>query len=165
VATLLTLAAFASAFQPHGSDEDKVPLDQLPKPILDALKKQFPKAKLIEASKEVEKDKTEFEVTIKDGSITIDVTLTPDGTILGLEKELETNDLPKAVKETLEGKYPKATYETVEGIYSVKDGKEHLEHYEILVVTGDKKRFEVEVSVAGKIIKTEEKKKEKDKKE
>jgi hypothetical protein len=158
--TLLSLGAFATL----RADEDKVPLDKLPKPIVEALKKKFPKAELIEASKETEDGKTEYEVTIKDDGKKIDVTLNAEGTILGMEKEMAAKDLPKAVTETLESKYAKATYKTVEAVIKIKDGKETLEHYEVLLITADKKKVEVVVTVDGKITKTEEKKGEKEEK-
>jgi hypothetical protein len=158
--TLLSLGAFATL----RADEDKVPLDKLPKPIIEVLKKKFPKAELVEASKEIEDGKTEYEVTIKDDGKKIDVTLTAEGTILGMEKEMAAKDLPKAVTDTLESKYAKATYKTVEAVIKIKDGKETLEHYEVLLITADKKKVEVVVTVDGKITKTEEKKGDKEEK-
>lgn len=158
VAIVMSACTFTSAW---ADDDEKVPLDKLPKAVVDAVKKKFPKAKLVEASKETENGKTEYEVSIMDGGKNIDVTLTPEGTILGLEKEIAAKDLPKAVIETLESKYPKATYKTIEEVISIKDGNETFEHYEVLVVTADKKSFEVELTKDGKIKKTEEKKDEK----
>ena len=46
----------------------------------------------------------------------------------------------------------------------VTDGKEAIAYYEVLIVTGDKKTLEVEVSPEGKILKTEKKKEEKEEK-
>ena len=162
LASLLSLVAISAAW---ADDEEKVPLDKLPKAIVDAVKKKFPKAELVEASKETENGKTEYEVSIKDGGKSIDVTLTADGTITGLEKEIDAKDLPKAVIDALESKYPKATYKTVEEVIAVKKGKETLEYYEVELVTADNKTFEVEVTSNGKIKKTEEKKDEKKKDE
>ena len=68
------------------ADEEKVPLDKVPKAVIDAVKKRFPKAKLVEAAKETEGGKTEYEVTIKDGDTKIDVTLTPEGKITLIER-------------------------------------------------------------------------------
>src|SRR5437763_1126400 len=61
------------------ADEEKVPLDKLPKPVLDAVKKRFPKGELVAASKETADGKTEYEVSLKDGGKKIDATLTSDG--------------------------------------------------------------------------------------
>ena len=43
----------------------------------------------------------------------------------------------------------------------VTDGKEAIAYYEVMLVTADKKTFEVEVSPEGKILNIEEKKEEK----
>lgn len=159
----LTLAAFAILLAASASlaDEEKVPLDKLPKAVSAAVKKRFPKAEFVEAAKETEKDKTEYEVTLKEGGKKIDVMLTPDGTITVIEKEIAATDLPKAVAEALEMKYPKATYKIVEEVIKVKDGKETLAYYEALLVAADKKTYEVEVEADGKIKAAGEKKEEK----
>lgn len=143
------------------ADEEKVPLDKLPKGVLEAAKKRFPKAEVVGASKETEKDKTVYEVELKENGKTIDVTLTPEGAIVLIEQEIDAKDLPKAVTAALEKKYPKATYKIVEAVYAVKDGKEALDFYEVLVATADKKEVEVKLTAEGKITEEEEKKPEK----
>lgn len=154
LAALLTVSLFASA----RADEDKVPLDQLPKAVSQAVKKRFPKAELVDASKETEGGKTEYEVTIKNAGKKTDVTLTPDGTIVGMEKEIDVAELPQVVIDTVESKYKNAKYKKIEEIIKVKDGKESFESYEILLVTADKKTVELVVAVTAMITKTEEKK-------
>lgn len=147
------------------ADEEKLPLDKLPKAVSEAVKKRFPKAELVEAAKETSKDgdkeKVEFEVTLKDGGTKIDVMLTPDGKITLIEKEIAAKDLPKAVTDALDGKYPKATLKVVEEVIKVTDGQEALDFYEVLLVTAEKKTFEVKLTAAGKITETEEKTEEK----
>lgn len=141
--------------------EEAVPLDKLPKAVTDAVKKRFPKAEVVEAAKETEKDKTEYEVSIKDGTTKIDVTLTPEGVITLIEREIAAKDLPKAVIDALAEKYPKATFTTVEELIKVTDGKEAFDLYEVLLVTADKKTVEVKLTAAGKITETEDKTDEK----
>ncbi len=63
--------------------------------------------------------------------------------------------MPKAVAKTLEDKYPKATYKIIEEV--TKDDK--IVHYEVELVTAEKKGYEVLVDPSGKIVKEEEKKK------
>lgn len=143
------------------ADEEKVPLDKLPKPVAEAVKKRFPKLDMKEATREVTEDKrTVYEVTLKEEKKNIDVTLTPKGSIVMIEKEIERKDLPKVVADALAAKYPDATYKVCEEIIPVKDGKEKLESYEVLLETKDKKLIEVVLSPKGKITKTEEKKPE-----
>jgi hypothetical protein len=139
------------------TDEEKLPLDKVPKAVLDAVKKRFPNAQVVEAAKETEKGKTEYEVTVKDAGKKIDVTLTPEGAITMIEKEIAAKDLPKAVAEALVKKYPKAAFKRVEEVIKVANGKEALAYYEALLETADKKSVEVEVGSDGKIIRTEDK--------
>jgi hypothetical protein len=154
----LTVAALCFLGGTARADEEKVPLDKLPKAVVETVKKRFPKAELVSASKEDENGKTEYEVQIKDGGTKLDVTVTPEGTLVSIEKEITAKNLPKAVTETLDAKYPKATFKVVEEITKVKDGKDQPVYYEVLLVTADKKTFEVELAADGKILATEEKK-------
>ncbi len=156
-----TVVAFVLGTAPVRADEEKVPLEKVPKAVLEAAKKRFPKAAVIGASKETEKDKTVYEVELKDAGKTIDVTLTPEGVITTIEKQIDAKELPKAVTDALEKKYAKATFKTLEAVYSVKDGKEALDYYEVLLVTAEKKTIEVEIFADGKIKAEEEKKAEK----
>jgi len=143
------------------ADEEKVPLDKLPKVVVDAVKKRFPEAELVSAEKETEAGKTVFEVVIKDKGQSIEVTTTPEGVITEIEKKIEAKDLPKTVTGALEGKYPKATYKMIEEVIKVKDGKETLEYYEVLLVTAENKKLEVSVTSEGKFTKEEDKSKTK----
>jgi uncharacterized membrane protein YkoI len=139
------------------ADEEKIPLDKLPKAVVDAVKKHFPDADLKSAEKETEDGKTVYEVALTHKGHKMEVTVTPDGDITGIEKQLEAKDLPKAVTETLDSKYPKATLKVIEEVIKVKEGKEHLEGYEVLLVTADGKKKEVVVNAEGKVVKEEEK--------
>src|SRR5262245_14200581 len=144
------------------ADEEKVPLDKLPQAVVDAVKAKFPKAKLVSAEKETDDGKTVYEVAIKNDKQSIEVTLTPEGKIVEIEKRIAAKDLPKAVAKALEEKYPKATYKRIEEIIKVKDDKEKLEYYEVLLVTAENKKLEVAVAPDGKITKTADKSKEKE---
>ena len=160
---LLMVACAVLAFGATGAraDEEKIALDKVPKAVLESVKKRFPKAELIEAAKETDGDKVEYEVTLKDGETKYDVMFSPDGKITLIEKTIAAKDLPKAVADAVAEKYPKATYKLYEEMTKVIDGKEAIAYFEVLLVTADKKTLEVEVSPEGKILKTEEKKDEK----
>lgn len=130
--------------------EESIPLAQVPKAVIDAVKKRFPAAEMVEAAKETDGDKVEFEVSLKDAGTKIDVMLTPAGTLTLIEKTVPAKDLPKAAADVLEAKYPKATYKVVESVTKVADGKETLDFYEILLETADKKVLEVQILPDGK---------------
>jgi len=140
------------------SQEENVPLDKVPKPVLEAVKARFQDAEVSGASKETEDGKLVYEITIKHKKQNIDVTLTPEGEILMIEKEIAAKDLPEKVSKALEDKYPKATYKIVEEIIKVEKKDEKLAYYEVLLVTSEKKTLEVQVNAEGKIINEEKKK-------
>jgi hypothetical protein len=152
---VLVLVALAA---PARADEEKVPLDKAPTAVVEAAKKRFPKAEVVGVSKETENGKTVYEVELKQGGKTTDVTLTPEGVITLIEQQIDAKDLPKAVSGALEQKYPKAAYKLVEAVYAVKGGKESIDFYELLLATTDKKELEVQVLPDGKIKNEEEKK-------
>ncbi|HEY7428954.1 MAG TPA: PepSY-like domain-containing protein [Gemmataceae bacterium] len=137
--------------------EEKVPLDKVPKAALDAVKAKFKDAELVGAQKENENGKLVYEINLKHKGQTIEVTVTPDGKIVSIEKTIAAKDLPKAVAEAIESKYPKAAIKKAEEV--TEGGKTN---YEVLLVTADKKAVEVVLDPAGKILKEEKKEKKKD---
>jgi uncharacterized membrane protein YkoI len=144
------------------ADEEKVPLDKLPKAVSAAVKKRFPSAEMTGANRETEDGKTVFEVAIKDKGQKIDVSLTQEGKITDIEKTIAETDLPAKAAAALKEKYAGAKYEIVEAIIHVKDGKESLDYYEVLLVAADKKKWEVTVTADGKFPKPAEDKSKKD---
>jgi uncharacterized membrane protein YkoI len=149
---LLVLAAGTRA------DEEKVPLDKVPRPVIDAVKAKFPAGKIVGASTEKEEGSLVYEVTLKQKGRNIDVTVKPDGTIVCVEKEIKVKELPGAVRAALKSKYAGATYKMVEEV--TRDKKVS---YEVLLVTADKKTLEVVFDARGKVLKVEKKEKKESK--
>jgi Putative beta-lactamase-inhibitor-like, PepSY-like len=145
-----------------GVRADEVALDKLPKAITEALKAKFPKAEVKEAEKATEGKKTTYEVRLKEGELTIDVNLKEDGTIKDYEKQLAVKDLPKVVADALAEKFPKGKVTNAEAMYTVTDGKDKLNCYEIMVEI-DGKTIEVEILETGKLKADEKKEEKKDK--
>jgi hypothetical protein len=139
--------------------EEKVPLKDLPKAVAKAIKKHFPDAKVVGASKEKEDGKLVYEIQLKVKKQNVEATFTPEGKLISVEKEITVADLPKAVRKEMDKRYPKAKVKKVEEV--TKDKKVT---YEVLLVTSEKKTFEALFDSDGKFIKEEEKK-EKAKKE
>jgi len=142
--------------------EEKVPLDKLPKAITDAVAKRFPKAKMVSAATELEDKVKVYEVTIKEGEVTTDVTLTADGVITGFESSVAIADLPKVISDAVATKYPQGKMKSAETVTKIKDGKETMEYFEI-ILTSEGSEYEVQVLPSGKI-KAEEKKPAEEKK-
>ena len=142
--------------------EEKVPLDKLPKAVSDAVTKRFPKAKMVSAATELEDKVKVYEVTIKEGEVNTDVTLTPEGVMLGFESSVAVKDLPKVVTDTVASKYPQGKITLAETVTKVKEGKETMEYYEVIVTSGAD-TVEMQILPDGKV-KAEEKKPAEDKK-
>lgn len=131
--------------------EEKVPLDKVPKAVLKAVKAKFKDAELVGAQTEKEDDKLLYEINLKDKGQSVDVTVTPDGKIVTIEKTIAAKDLPRPVAEAIKSKYPKAEHKRVE---EIKEGEKTT--YEVLLVT-EKKTIEVVLDPEGKIVKEESK--------
>lgn len=164
--SLLTLAVLA--VRAEDDKEEKIPLGKLPKAVVDAVKAKYEGATLVSAEKEKADGKLVYEVNLKHKGHVIEVTVTPEGKIVSVEKVITVKDLPEAVADALKQKYPKATVKKVEEIS--KDDK--ITAYEVLLVTDGKKTLEVKFDPKGKVLevetkgeKKEEKKEEKDKKD
>ncbi len=143
-------------------DEEKAPHIELPKAVLDAIKARFPNGKLTGTKKEVEDGETEYEVTLEDKGRKFEVTLTAEGVITDIEKEIAAKELPETVAKALEAKYPKAVYKTIKEIIEVEKKEETVTGYEVLLVTADKKKVAVDVDPDGEITKEEDKSKDDD---
>jgi hypothetical protein len=156
----VALAAFVLAV-PAARAEDKK--DEIPKKVMDTLKAKFPKAEIRKWTKEKENDKVIYDIEFKQGTQNFEADIFEDGSIQNWEKAIEAKDLPKAVRDAVDKKYPKATLKEVMEVNEVKDGKDKLEGYEIVLETADKKEVEVMVAPDGKILEdsSDEKKDEK----
>jgi hypothetical protein len=143
------------------AEESTVPLDKLPKAVIESIKKKFPTAELVEATEEKEDGELEYEVTVKVAGKKIDVTVEADGKIEGYEKEIAINELPAAVTATLEKTYPKATKKSAEAVFEIEDGKDELEFYEVQLETADKKMVEAKIKADGTLIADKDQKEEK----
>jgi hypothetical protein len=153
MALLISTAAVAAAYQ---GKEERVPLDQLPMPIREAVAKRFPEAKLVSAEKEIEDEVVLFEIALRHQKHDLEVTLTADGAFREIETALLNDEIPKAVAESVEAKYAGAILQKVERIVLVKDGKEQTAAFEAKVQTKDKKNLEIKLDADGRMLKVEE---------
>jgi hypothetical protein len=79
-----------------------------------------------------------------------------DGTIHNWEKEITAEELPDPVKAAVETKFPGATLTESMEVTAVKEGKDALEGYEILLRTADETSVEVMVAPGGEILEESE---------
>jgi hypothetical protein len=139
------------------AQDGRVELDKVPAAVTATVKKRFPTAELIGASRETENGKTSYEVTIKDKGHHIDVTVTAEGAMTLFERRIEEKEAPQNVVAVAKEKYPGSRFEKIEEIVQIKDGKETLEYYEFRLTAADSKQWEVCITPAGKLAKDPEK--------
>lgn len=140
---------------------EKIAPDKLPKAVMDAIKGRFPDAQITSAEKETEDGKVVYDIELKSQGKKYEMDIQENGTIVEIEKEVAAKNLPEAVKKALEAKYPKATIKEIMEVNKVKGKTETPDHYEVVLVTAEKKEVEVEVSLDGKTVKGPEGDKEK----
>lgn len=129
------------------ADEEKIPLDKVPAPVLRAFKAKFPAATIKGAIKETEKDKVTYEIESTLKGLSVDAVLTPAGEFVAIEREMKVVDLPAAVTKAVEAKYPKSRVEKAEEVTS---GDKVT--YEVAVKTTDGKSVELEVRKDGNVL-------------
>lgn len=96
------------------AQEKKISRKDLPRPVLDAFEKAYPKATIKGLSMEKENGKTYYEVESVEGTTTRDLLYLPDGTIVEIEEGIAMADLPTPVKEAIVAKYPKGRVDKAE---------------------------------------------------
>jgi len=139
---LLALAAL-------GQDE-KVDFDKCPQKVQDAVKARFPGAKITASSKTIENGAVVYDIEITHGGKKHEMDLKEDGTLVDIEHEIAAKDLPAAVTAAVKTQHPNSTIKEAMEVHVVKDKKETLDHYEVLIETADKKEVELTLSPDGK---------------
>lgn len=162
VAGLLGLFGMASG---ASAQEKEIPVADVPKAVTEAAKAKFPHAKVVEAASETEDGKTVYELGMTQGDKKMDVTFEANGTLVVVEAVIPEADAPAAVKTAVKAKYPGAKVDLIETVTKGPDLKDVADSYEFHLTTADKKTVEVELDAKGKILKSEEAKKDEKEKE
>jgi uncharacterized membrane protein YkoI len=135
---------------PASADEEKVPLDKVPKAVLDSVHAKFPDARLKGAEKEDENGATVYEVELTQKGEDYEITLTPDGSVVAVERVIPASALPSAVAKTLKERWPKAEIKKVEEIT-----KSEAVSYEVAITVprqGRAMKAEVTLDAQGKVL-------------
>ena len=149
----VVLAGLFLAMPPASAqDKGKPDVDKIPKKVMDALKAKFPNPEIQKWTKEKEGDIVLYDIEFKQGGRKFEADIKEDGTIHNWEKEIPVKDLPAAVRKAVDTRYRNAVLKEVMAITAVKDGKDALEGYEIVLETADKKGVEVTVAPNGRVL-------------
>ena len=128
------------------------PGDQrLPKPVRQAIRQRFPSAQLIEAKERTRDGKAVYSVSLVQARRRADMTVTGDGQVTRVARDIAFDDVPRAAADALAAKYPNAIYRSIEEISKVKTGGETVITYEALLLNAKKREVEVQVTLDGKI--------------
>jgi uncharacterized membrane protein YkoI len=119
--------------------EEEVPLEKLPKEVLDAVKAKFPDVKLLSAEKHKDKGKMVYWVETKVKDVNIDVTVTPEGKVVEIDREIAIKDIPAPVMAAVKKRFPKGTI--TESSEVSRDDK--VVAYDIQVVTSTKRKYDL----------------------
>jgi Putative beta-lactamase-inhibitor-like, PepSY-like len=126
--------------------------DQMPPRVMEALKARFPQASIRTWAREEEDGRVLYDIEFQQGDRNFEADITEDGTIDNWEKAIAAEDLPAAVMHVVETKYPGATLHEIMEVTNVRDGKDVLEGYEVVLETAAKKRIEITVAPDGKVL-------------
>ena len=128
------------------------PGDQrLPRPVREAIRKRFPSAQVIEAKERTRDGKAVYSVSLVQARRRADITVTGDGQVTRVVRDIAVDDVPRAAADALAAKYPNAIYRSIEEISKVKTGGETVITNEALLLNAKKREVEVQVTSDGKI--------------
>jgi uncharacterized membrane protein YkoI len=153
LAVLGALGLFTAATAAR-AQEASIPVDQVPKAVMDSSKAKFPGATVREAARETEDGKTVYELSLTHERHKMDVTFEADGTLVLVETEVPEAELPAVVSKAVKDKYPGAKIDLAESVKKGPALKAEPDYYEFHLTTADKKSVEVEVDGRGKILKS-----------
>jgi hypothetical protein len=134
----LAVALLALSGGPAHSDEKKIEKSEVPAPVLDAVARKYPAAKMVGFERSDDNGKTLFEVGLESGASKLDVEVTPEGKIEVEETVIGSGDLPTAVKAGLAAS-PYKNWKTQKIEKVIKQEKTDHPFYELLVHNNNKK--------------------------
>ena len=130
--------------------EEKTKPEDLPKAVSAALKARFPGLEITSAAKETENGNVVFDIELTQKGRKFESDIKEDGTMLEVEKEVDSKNYPKALPASVDAKYPKAKITIVMEVNIVKGKKETPDHLEVSVQTADKQEKELLFQLDGK---------------
>jgi hypothetical protein len=150
------------------AQEGEIPLERVPKAVMDSAKAKYPGAEIKVASVEAEDGKPPvYALEMKHHRHDVDATFKADGTVVQVDTAVAAKELPKAVLRAVEHRYPGASFRGADSVKKGPEVKKKADYYELYLMTADQKPALVKVDPNGKVLSPEEKTaaKKRDKKE
>jgi uncharacterized membrane protein YkoI len=151
--SIVVIAGFLVTPAPvRSQDKDKLQLDKIPKRVMQTLETTFPKAAIQKWTMEKENGAVVYDIEFTQEGVKFGADILENGTISNWEMAIPSEELPEPARDAVAAKYPGVVWKEIMQVTNVKDGKDVLEGYEILLQTADNKEVEVTVSPDGKIL-------------
>jgi hypothetical protein len=155
IAGLLAVLGLASGARA----QEPIPLKRVPKAVIDSAKAKFPGTVIKAASEETEDGKPPvFELEMKHRRHNVQVTFKDDGTVVQVQTDVPTKELPKVVLRAVSRRFPDASLRAVEAVKTGPEVKEKADHYEFYLLKANNRPALVKVAPDGKILYPPEKK-------
>jgi len=135
------------------SGETKIAASDLPAAVKQAMDTRLPGATVRSAVKENEAGNVVYDLEMTQNGRKFEMDVKEDGTVMEVEKEVKTADLPAAVAQGVKTNFPSATVTEAMEVDKVSGNQETLDHYEV-TLSGAKEK-EVNFSADGKVMKEE----------
>ena len=140
------LVGFMVFSEDKEKDKTKITKAQVPKAVIAAFEKAYPKATVKEYEQKTKDKEIWYEIEYTDGAVTREVKYKADGTLVGTEEDIAVKDLPEAVSKAIASKYPGATITGAE-----KETRDGAVKYEVELQVKGKKQ-EVKLTDKGEVI-------------
>ena len=149
--TLLFVALPCTAF----ASEKAIDKSAVPKPVMEAVATNYPKAKVTEAVTETEGTRTLYEIRLLKGSERVDVKLDESGKLIAEERTIDLKTVPAAVLDASQAG-PNAGWK-IKHVEKVDNMETPTESgFEVLLQKSGQKKREVLFTRDGKFLKDEE---------
>ncbi|HNN93596.1 MAG TPA: PepSY-like domain-containing protein [Pseudomonadota bacterium] len=153
IGPFVAACAITALAVPAQANESVIAESEVPAPVLAAVKKQYPSARLLKFEVESAHGKRLYEVKLRDGERALEAKLTAQGELLEEEEQITEKDLPEPVRKSLAASpYAKAAIKKIERV--VHKDKKDQQTFEIKVTQGNK-TVELLYDAAGKLLATE----------
>jgi hypothetical protein len=134
------------------AQEGEIPLDRVPKAVMNAAKAKFPGAKIQQASEETEDGTTVYSLGMKHQRHDVDVTFKGDGTVVLVETAVPKKELPKVVLRAVANQYPGATLRHAGAVRKGPEVKKTADYYQFYLLSADNKPRQLKVDPKGKVL-------------
>ncbi len=114
-AILVAMAVLGVMPEPARADR-RIPRQRVPRAVMGAFEKTYPRATIRACAREVEGGVTYFEIESVDGGTRRDLLYRSDGTVAEIEEVVSAGVLPADARQTIEALRPRAVIRTVERV-------------------------------------------------